>query len=61
MANSNTSSWEAPKFLFDMEDQASQRKKFYITAIDYLETLDIDPEQGSSWHELVLHRFFAGL
>ena len=27
-----------------MEDQASEWKKFYTRAIDYLETLDIDPE-----------------
>ena len=45
MANSNTSRWEAPKFLFDMEGQASEWKKFYTRAIDYLETLYIDPEQ----------------
>ena len=45
MANSNTSRWEAPKFSFDMEDQEAEWKKFYTRAIDYLETLDIDPEQ----------------
>ena len=45
MAQNNTSRWEAPKFSFNMEDQASQWKKFYTRAIDYLETLDIYPEQ----------------
>ena len=45
MAQNNTSRWEAPRFLFDTEDQASEWKKFYTRAIDYLETLDIDPEQ----------------
>ena len=28
-----------------MEDLASEWKKFYIRALDYLETIDIDPEQ----------------
>ena len=45
MAQNNTSKWEAPKFSFDIKDQASEWKKFYTRAIDYLETLDIDPEQ----------------
>ena len=45
MAQNNTTRWEPPKFSFDMEDQASEWKKFYTRAIDYLETLDIDPEQ----------------
>ena len=45
MAHSNTSWWEAPKFSFDTEDQASEWRKFYTRAIDYLEILDIDPEQ----------------
>ena len=49
MAQNNTTRWEQPKFLFDMEDQASEWKKFYTRAIDYLETLDIDPEQEDQY------------
>ena len=45
MAQNNTSRWEAPTFSFNTEDQASEWKKFYTRALDYLETLDIDPEQ----------------
>ena len=45
MAQNKTSRWEAPQFSFEMEDQASEWKKLYIRALDYLETLDIDPEQ----------------
>ena len=44
MAQSNTSRWEAPKFSFTAEDQASAWREFYTRAIDYLETLNIDPE-----------------
>ena len=45
MAQNNTSRWEAPKFSFNMEDQPAAWREFYIRALDYLETLDIDPEQ----------------
>ena len=45
MAQNNTTRWEAPQFSFNMEDQAVEWKKFYTRAIDYLETIDIDPEQ----------------
>ena len=45
MAQNNTTRWEPSKFSFDMQDQAAECKKFYTRAIDYLETLDIDPEQ----------------
>ena len=45
MTQNNTSRWEAPKFSFNTEDHAASWREFYIRAIDYLETLDIDPEQ----------------
>ena len=45
MNSTNPPHWEAPKFSFATEDQASEWKKFYIHAMDYLETLDIDPDQ----------------
>ena len=45
MAQSNTSQWKAPKFSFDTEDQVSAWRKLYTRAIDYLETLDINPER----------------
>ena len=42
MDSTNPPHWEAPKFSFTTEDQAAKWKKFYICALDYLETLDID-------------------
>ena len=51
MAHSNTPHWEAPKFSFDTEDQASAWKQFYPRAIDYLETLEIDPEREDETKE----------
>ena len=45
MAHRNTPCWEAPKFSFYTEDQASAWRQFYTRAIDYLETLEIDPER----------------
>ena len=45
MANSNTPTWEAPKFSFNTDDKAAEWRQFYIKAIDYLEALDIDPDQ----------------
>ena len=45
MANSNPPQWEAPKFSFNVEDQAAERKHFYIRAVNYLEALDIDPDK----------------
>ena len=45
MAQGNTSHWEAPKFSFNTEDQAAAWRNFYTRALDYLETLDIDPER----------------
>ena len=44
MAHSNISRWEASKFLFGSEDQAAVWKEFYMRAIHYLETLDIETE-----------------
>ena len=44
MAQSNTSRWETPKFSFNSEDQAAAWREFYTRALDYLETLDTDPE-----------------
>ena len=46
MAHSNTSHWEAPKFSFNAENQPAAWREFYIRALDYLETLDIDPEKA---------------
>ena len=45
MAHSNSPHWEALKFSFNTEDQASAWRQFYTRAIDYLETLEIDPER----------------
>ena len=45
MAHSNTPHWEEPKFPFDTEDQASAWRQFYRRAIDYLKTLEINPER----------------
>ena len=45
MVHSSTPQWEAPKFSFDAEDQASAWREFYTRVIDYLEPLDIDPEK----------------
>ena len=45
MNSSNPSHWEAPKFSFNTEDQPAEWKQFYIRALDYLEALDIDPDQ----------------
>ena len=45
MNSTNPPHWEAPKFSFSTEDQAAEWKKFYIRALDFLESLDIDPEK----------------
>ena len=44
MAQNNTR-WTAPTFSFDTADQPATWKEFYMRAIDYLETMDIDPEK----------------
>ena len=46
MAYSSTPRWEAPKFSFNTDNQPAAWKEFYIRALDYLETLDIDPEEA---------------
>ena len=45
MANSNTPHWEAPKYSFDTEDQASAWRQFYTRDNNYLEILGINPER----------------
>ena len=45
MNSANPSHWEASKFSFNTEDQAAEWKQFYICALDYLEALDIEPDQ----------------
>ena len=46
MAQNNMNTrWTAPTFSFNMEDQPAAWKEFYTRVIDYLETIDIDPEQ----------------
>ena len=47
MALKNTI-WTAPTFSFDTADQPTTWTDFYIRAIDYLETLRIDPEKEDS-------------
>ena len=45
MAGSTTTSWwEAPKFSFSAANQVDEWKTFYVRALNYLETLDIDIE-----------------
>ena len=45
MAQNNTTRWTAPTFSFNTEDQPAAWREFYTRVIDYLETIDIDPEQ----------------
>ena len=45
MAQDSTTRWEAPTFSFNTDNQPAAWRDFYTRAIDYLETLDIDPEQ----------------
>ena len=51
-----TPQWAAPKFSFDVPDQATEWKKFYTKAIDFLENLDIDPDKEDEsklgWHQI---------
>ena len=39
-----TARWEAPQFPFNSPQQTQEWKNFYTRVLDYLETLDIDPE-----------------
>ena len=48
MAHSSTPRWEAAKFSFNADNQPAAWKEFYIRALDYLETLDIDLEKSRS-------------
>ena len=43
--NNMNTRWTAPTFSFNMEDQHAAWKEFHTRVIDYLETIDIDPEQ----------------
>ena len=56
MNSLNSPHWQAPKFSFNTEDQAAEWKQFYICTLDYLETLDIDPdkqdENKRGWHQI---------
>ena len=56
MNSTNPPRWEAPKFSFTTEDQAAEWKKFYIRALDFLESLDIDPdkkdENKKGWRQI---------
>ena len=45
MVHSSTPRWEAPKFLFNTDNQPAAWIEFYIRALAYLETLNIDPEK----------------
>ena len=46
MAHSSTTRWEAPKFSFNADNQPAAWREFYIRALEYLETLDTDPEEA---------------
>ena len=37
--------WEAPQFSFNSPDQTQEWKNFYTRVLDFLETLDIEPER----------------
>ena len=47
MAHSSTPRWEAPQFSFNTDNQPAVWREFYIRALDYLETLDIDSEEAN--------------
>ena len=53
---STTPNWEAPKFSFNAPNQAAEWQAFYTRALDFLEALDIDPDeedQGKcAWHQI---------
>ena len=40
-----TAQWEAPQFSFNTPDQTQEWKTFYTRVLNFLETLDIDPEK----------------
>ena len=39
-----TARWEAPQFSFNSPQETQEWKNIYTRVLDYLETLDIDPE-----------------
>ena len=39
-----TARWETPQFSFNSPQQTQEWKNFYTRVLDYLQTLDIDPE-----------------
>ena len=41
----STTCWETPKSSFNTPDQIQEWKIFYTRVLDFLETLDIDPER----------------
>ena len=46
MASGGTAThWEAPQFSFNTPDQTQEWKNFYTRVLDFLESLDIDPER----------------
>ena len=52
MASSGHCSWwEAPTFHFNSPNQSEDWSIFYTSAIDYLDTLDIEPEVTDDSHE----------
>ena len=57
MAQKNTR-WTAPSFSFDIADQPTAWRDFYLRAIDYLETLYINPEeedqQRRGWEQITM-------
>ena len=57
MALKNTI-WTAPTFSFDTADQCTAWSQFYLRALDYLETLKINPEeedqQKRGWEQITV-------
>ena len=53
---SSTTQWEAPKFSFNIPDQAAEWKQFYTRAIYFLEALGIDSNKEDvtnwGWHQI---------
>ena len=58
----NYTKWTAPSFSFDTADQPTAWRDFYIRALDYLETLKINPEEEdqekTGWIQIKM--MFAG-
>ena len=44
VSRSSTPCWEAPKYAFNVPNQAEEWKSFHTRTLDFLETLDIDPD-----------------